>query len=552
MHDAQPSAALLAMKTLIYWFRNDLRLADNTAFTLCFLQAREQGLRLLPVFCQTPVETTRWGFARVGPHRQQILADTLADLDAQLRVYGSALLQLQGQVTIALPTLARVVQASGIVCEEIAAPQEQAEIAALQAVGLSVQTVWQSSLLDPATLPFEVTKLPAVFTQFRTSVENAGVRPRQPLPLPFATRSAAASAVPTALTPGAPTALPTAVPPWPAGLDADADWISHPELAPLIVANRPLALNNKGWIAMDFESRARSSFPYHLPAFQGGERAGLAHLRRYMAAKLPHTYKATRNQLSGTDYSSKFSPWLASGAISARTVFAQLMMFEAEAGANDGTYWLWFELLWRDYFRFLHLQYGVALYHARGLRSLDAANAAGAAQRNQRARSRSSTSKACYGSSEPNAPTLGWPAGPDASAGARANVSTANASNAANTSNVIKSANAEAFQDWCRGQTGEPLIDAAMRELHRSGYLSNRLRQVVASYLIYDLGGDWRAGAAWFESQLVDFDIYSNQGNWLYIAGLGTDPRGGRRFNLAKQTQDHDPDGRYRQLWLKA
>jgi len=66
-----------------------------------------------------------------------------------------------------------------------------------------------------------------------------------------------------------------------------------------------------------------------------------------------------------------------------------------------------------------------------------------------------------------------------------------------------------------------------MRELACSGYLSNRMRQVVASFLIYELGCDWRAGAAWFESQLLDFDVYSNQGNWLYIAGSGTDPRGG-------------------------
>jgi deoxyribodipyrimidine photo-lyase len=79
--------------------------------------------------------------------------------------------------------------------------------------------------------------------------------------------------------------------------------------------------------------------------------------------------------------------------------------------------------------------------------------------------------------------------------------------------------------------------------------LSNRLRQVVASYLIHELNGDWRAGAAWFEAQLIDYDVYNNQGNWLYIAGMGTDPRGGRRFNVQKQAHDHDPDQRYQRLW---
>jgi deoxyribodipyrimidine photo-lyase len=88
-----------------------------------------------------------------------------------------------------------------------------------------------------------------------------------------------------------------------------------------------------------------------------------------------------------------------------------------------------------------------------------------------------------------------------------------------------------------------------MNELAATGKMSNRMRQIVASYLIYDLRIDWRAGAAWFESQLLDYDVYSNQGNWLYIAGLGTDPRGGRRMNLEKQALEHDPKGLYRKQW---
>ena len=78
------------------------------------------------------------------------------------------------------------------------------------------------------------------------------------------------------------------------------------------------------------------------------------------------------------------------------------------------------------------------------------------------------------------------------------------------------------------------------------------MRQVAASYLIHDLGCDWCAGAAWFESQLLDYDVYSNQGNWLYIAGRGTDPRGGRRFDPVKQAATYDADGAYQRLWGKA
>jgi deoxyribodipyrimidine photo-lyase len=62
---------------------------------------------------------------------------------------------------------------------------------------------------------------------------------------------------------------------------------------------------------------------------------------------------------------------------------------------------------------------------------------------------------------------------------------------------------------------------------------------------------DWRLGAAWFQQQLVDYDVASNWGNWAYIAGVGHDPRGGRIFNVAKQVEQHDPDGRYVAVWSR-
>lgn len=109
---------------------------------------------------------------------------------------------------------------------------------------------------------------------------------------------------------------------------------------------------------------------------------------------------------------------------------------------------------------------------------------------------------------------------------------------------------AQQFNDWINGVTTDSFINAGMKVLSQSGYVSNRMRQILASYWVYDMRGDWRAGASWFESQLVDYDVYSNQGNWLYIAGRGTDPRGGRPFNVAKQARDHEPDKRYQNYWL--
>ena len=72
----------------------------------------------------------------------------------------------------------------------------------------------------------------------------------------------------------------------------------------------------------------------------------------------------------------------------------------------------------------------------------------------------------------------------------------------------------------------------------------------MASCLVNELKEDWRYGAAWFEQQLLDYDVAVNWSNWQYIAGVGVDPRGGRHFNLAKQAELYDADGRYRERWL--
>jgi deoxyribodipyrimidine photo-lyase len=256
---------------------------------------------------------------------------------------------------------------------------------------------------------------------------------------------------------------------------------------------------------------ARSSLTFSTAQDFAGTQGGLEHVQQYFERKLAHSYKATRNQLSGLDYSTKFSVWLASGALSARMLYKQLQDFEAEHGANDGSYWIWFELLWRDYFRFLHLRFGNQLYRRSGLRQPATSGQTG--QRRIKPELNPGVAQAAGGAV------------------------------------IATPAQAEQFQRWCHGECGEPFVDAGMRELRHTGYLSNRLRQVVASYLIYDLKLDWRAGAAWFEAQLIDYDVYSNQGNWLYIAGLGTDPRGGRAMRTDKQALEHDRDSTYRKQW---
>jgi deoxyribodipyrimidine photo-lyase len=80
--------------------------------------------------------------------------------------------------------------------------------------------------------------------------------------------------------------------------------------------------------------------------------------------------------------------------------------------------------------------------------------------------------------------------------------------------------------------------------------MSNRGRQIVASCFVHEMGLDWRYGAAYFQRQLIDYDVASNWGNWQYLAGVGADPRGHRHFDLNKQTEQFDPDGEFRRHWL--
>jgi deoxyribodipyrimidine photo-lyase len=89
-----------------------------------------------------------------------------------------------------------------------------------------------------------------------------------------------------------------------------------------------------------------------------------------------------------------------------------------------------------------------------------------------------------------------------------------------------------------------------MRELNQTGFMSNRGRQNVASYLVKDLRQDWRYGAAYFEQELIDYDVTSNWGNWAYVAGVGNDPRENRYFNILSQASRYDQNGEYVKHWI--
>jgi len=109
----------------------------------------------------------------------------------------------------------------------------------------------------------------------------------------------------------------------------------------------------------------------------------------------------------------------------------------------------------------------------------------------------------------------------------------------------------ELFEAWCEGRTGYPLVDAAMAQINQTGYMHNRLRMVVASFLTKDLGLDWRRGEAYFATQLNDFDLAANNGGWQWAASSGCDAQPYFRiFNPIAQSQKFDPGGKFTRRYL--
>lgn len=109
----------------------------------------------------------------------------------------------------------------------------------------------------------------------------------------------------------------------------------------------------------------------------------------------------------------------------------------------------------------------------------------------------------------------------------------------------------EGFEKWCQGKTGYPIVDAGMRQLNETGYMHNRVRMVVASFLTKHLLIDWRWGEAYFAKKLLDFELASNNGGWQWAAGTGTDAQPYFRvFNPQSQTEKFDPELKYIKKWV--
>jgi deoxyribodipyrimidine photo-lyase len=422
----------------LVWFRNDLRTRDNEVLKT----AIKDGKKVIAVYCLDPrhFEMTAYGFKKMEKYRAQFLLETLSDLKVQLQNLNIDLLVYHEQPETIIPGLCSTHHIQNIYFQKEWTHEEKKVEHALrfELKNVNFISLYNQFLYHPEDINFEISKTPQVFTVFRKKLEKY-VDIREEVIIKK--------------------------------LPASNRIENHTEIPTLEVLG-----------FTEFETHSHSAFP-----FKGGETEGLKRLEDYFfKTKKLGVYKKTRNGLVGINYSSKFSSWLANGSISARSIYWEIKKFEQEHFKNESTYWLIFELIWRDYFKFVSLKHGNQIFKLEGILQKD----------------------------------YDW------------------------------STNQNKIQSWINGETHSDFVNANMIELKETGWMSNRGRQNVASYFAKELELDWRIGAAYFESQLIDYDVHSNYGNWLYVAGVGNDPRD-RKFNVQLQAERYDTNRKYRNLWLQ-
>ena len=427
------------MNTLV-WFRNDLRVSDNQSLILACKEKK-----VIALYCLDPELLVKRssGFRRMEKYRAKFLLETLKALQDNLASLNISLLFYLKKPKDVLPSLLEKYQIKQVYLQKEWTENEVNELAQVKQQcpsEIAFIESYDQFLFHPSDLPYrEFSNIPDIFTTFRKKCEKyVKVQATQTSPAAKTSKN-------------------------------------------LLLEKTPVpTLSELGFVP--FEPHPHSAFP-----FKGGENSALARIQEYFwdTRKLVF-YKRTRNGLLGTDYSSKLSAWLANGSISARTVYWAIKEFESEVTENQDTYWLVFELIWRDYFKYVSLKNGNKIFHLEGILNR----------------------------------THEW-----------------------EVSEATK-------LSWIHGTTKEPFVNANMIELAKTGWMSNRGRQNVASYWAKELKQDWRVGATYFESLLIDYDVHSNWGNWMYNSGVGNDPRD-RKFNIKRQAEIYDASGKFQNLWLQ-
>ncbi|MGB0452989.1 MAG: FAD-binding domain-containing protein [Bacteriovoracaceae bacterium] len=213
------------------------------------------------------------------------------------------------------------------------------------------------------------------------------------------------------------------------------------------------------------------------------ENTALVDFKGFLSQGHALNYFDTRNQLLGNNFSTRLSHLLNIGLIRSKDVIQLVSDYEKKNHANKSTYWIKFELLWREYFYWLYIKNSEVFFRSKGF----------------------------------DGGTL--------------------------------KLDDLSENEYLKKMNTNPLIRAMNKELVETGFLSNRSRQIYASYLVNCIDLDWRYGAWFFQMHLKDYDLFSNWGNWLYLSGFGTDSRGPRFFNIVKQMKSYDPDLDYLKKW---
>jgi len=423
--------------TGLVWFQNNLRITDNNSlFEAC--KNHEKVIAVF-IFDVRLFDQKIFGFSKIDKFRTKFLLETVADLKKNLAKLNITLLTYFDFSDAVIPNICKEYNVDKIYVQK---EWTREEVEILENVNrkipseIKITETYDQFLYHPNDIKMSFNTIPKVFTQLRKYLEKEiSIR--------------------------------------------NEVEISKKPIENLVENTTKIpTLTQLGFD--HFEQPTKSAFP-----FSGGESSAEKRIEYYFfeTQKLG-VYKKTRNGLVGTDYSSKLSAWLANGSISAKTIYWKIKEYENKFGPNDSTYWLIFELIWRDYFKYISLKHGNSIFKIGGILNKE----------------------------------YEW------------------------------NSDKDKIRKWIDGETKEPFVNANMIELKKTGWMSNRGRQNVASYFAKELELDWRIGAAYFESVLIDYDVHSNYGNWMYVGGVGNDPRD-RKFNIKLQAERYDGDKEFQKMW---
>ena len=420
----------------LVWFRSNLRVEDNTSLS----RAIKDSSRVIGYINIDPTifELSNYGFKKTEKFRTKFLLESIQDLKKQLNGINISLIITNQDFETSINSIIEKYNVRSIYMQKEWTRDELAEEKQIPK-HINLIKDFDQFLYSPESVKEVYENIPRGFSNFRKKCEKyLNIEYPLQIPKPLDKKN---------------------------NID---DVYSIP------------TLNDLGF--EEFRVHKNSVFK-----FLGGETSAKERVYEYFfETKRISKYKLTRNKLLGKDYSSKLSSWLANGSLSVRYVYMQIKKYEEEIEKNESTYWLFFELIWRDFFKYVSMQHKDKFFSKSGI----------------------------YGDSKD------W------------------------------SNNRELMNSWINGETNEPFVNANMKELSKTGFMSNRGRQNVANYLTKELKIDWRIGAEYFEALLIDYDVHSNYGNWLYNAGIGNDSMPFRKFNPKLQSERYDPNKEYEKLWL--